>query len=73
MGSGVRHLKKRTPVDGFEREDIFYVAPDGSTMAAVLREAIYLLEEQASPWFTAFEDLGSVVLAMSENGTPAKG
>ena len=67
------HLKKRTPVDGFERADIFYVAPDGSTMAAVLREAIYLLEEQAPPWFTAFEDLGSVVLAMSDNGTPAKG
>jgi hypothetical protein len=67
------NLKKRTPVDGFERADIFYVAPDGSTTAVVLKEAIYLLEEHAPPWFTAFEDLGSVVLAMSENGTQVRG
>lgn len=67
------HLKKRTTVDGFERADIFYVAPDGSTMAAVLNEVICLLEEQAPPWFTAFEDLGSVVLAMSENAAPLRG
>jgi len=65
-------LKKRTPVDGFERADIFYVAPDGSTMAAVLRETICLLQEQGPPWFAAFEDLGSVVRAMTENQTPAK-
>src|SRR5205823_4982410 len=45
----------------------------GGTMAAVLREVICLLKEQAPPWFTAFEDLGNVVHAMSENGTPVKG
>ncbi|HBY60053.1 MAG TPA: hypothetical protein DEH78_09535 [Solibacterales bacterium] len=67
------HLQKRTPVDGFARADIFYVAPDGGTMAPVLREAIWLLEEQAPPWFKAFEDLDSVVIAMSEHGPPAKG
>lgn len=40
------HLKKRTPVDGFAREDIFYVAPDGRTMGAVMDEVLFLLERK---------------------------
>ena len=67
------HLKKRTSVDGFAREDIFYVAPDGHTMGAVMDEVLFLLEKEAPSWFAAFSDLGGVVTALSDTGANLKG
>jgi len=67
------NLKKRSPVDGFAREDIFYIAPDGRTMGAVMREVLFLLESEALPWFAAFIDLGSVVAALSGRNVSPKG
>jgi len=67
------NLKKRTSVDEFAREDIFYIAPDGRTMGAVMDEVLFLLESEAPPWFAAFSDLGNVVQALSGRDVGLKG
>jgi hypothetical protein len=67
------NLKKRTPVDGFAREDIFYIAPDGRTMGAAMGEVLFLLEREAPPWFAAFSELGNVVKALSDKDICLKG
>lgn len=59
------NLKKRTPVDRFARKDIFYIAEDGSTMGAAIREVLFLLNNEAPPWFAAFNDLAKVVRALT--------
>ena len=66
-------LKKRTPMDGFAREDIFYVAPGGRTMGAVMDEVLFLLEREAPSWFAAFDDLGTIVKALSGTDVSPRG
>ena len=56
-----KHLKKRSTVDGFERDDIFFMDADGRTAAACFREACALLSAVAIPWFDACHDLSAVV------------
>jgi hypothetical protein len=57
-------LRKRTQVDGFEREDIFYIDPEGRTTAPVLNELKYLCSEVAPLWFKANNDLDSALSRM---------
>lgn len=63
------HLKKRSPVDGFARDDIFYIDPDGHTAAACFQEVHYLLSVSAPEWFDAHNDLDGLLVRMEE---PAK-
>jgi len=58
------HLKKRTPVDGFAREDIFYIHPDGRTTACCFSEVQYLLREIAPSWFSRHNDLDGIIALM---------
>ena len=64
------NLKKRTPVDGFAREDIFYIDPAGHSTAACFREARHLLTEVAPRWFETLNDLDGLV-AWIESGADA--
>lgn len=52
-----RGLRKRSAVDGFLRDDIFFVAEDGSTTSLVLKEAIAVLQSEARSWFQKVGDL----------------
>jgi hypothetical protein len=57
-------LRKSTPVDGFAREDLFYIDPDGRTAAACFREVQRLLREFAPAWFEAQNDLDKLISRM---------
>lgn len=57
-------LRKRTPVDGFAREDIFYIHPDGRTTAHCFREVQDLLHKQASSWFSRHNALDGMLAEM---------
>lgn len=59
-------LKKRTPVDGFARDDVFYIDPDGRTTAACFLEVQGLLREFAAPWFQAQNDLEELISRMHQ-------
>jgi hypothetical protein len=50
-------LKKRTAVDGFARNDIFYIHPDGRTTHACFHEVRHLLQGVAQTWFLEHNDL----------------
>jgi len=67
------NLKKRSAVDGYARDDIFYVAADGSTMSAVLAEVLFLLKNEALPWFGAFSNLGKVLATISDESACLEG
>jgi hypothetical protein len=55
------HLKKRTLVDGFTREDIFYIDADGRTAAACFQEVRYLLSVDAPEWFADHNNLDGLL------------
>ncbi len=55
------HLEKRTPVDGFQRANIFYVDASGRTVAACLQESRTLLQKAAPLWFGLFDDLSRAI------------
>jgi hypothetical protein len=57
-------VRKRAPVDGFNREDIFYIHPDGRTTAQCFREVKYLLTEVAPSWFEARNNLDALLSRM---------
>lgn len=57
-------LKKRTPIDGFSREDIFYIDPSGHSAASCFQEVRHLLTEVAPEWFVAFNDLDGLLTRM---------
>jgi hypothetical protein len=57
-------LKKRAPIDGFPRDDIFYIDPEGKSTAACVNEACYLLMEVALPQFDSFSDLSQAIQYM---------
>lgn len=52
-----RGLRKRSAVDGFWRDDIFFVAEDGSTTSLALQESIEVLQSEARNWFQKVGDL----------------
>jgi hypothetical protein len=56
-----RELKKRTPVDGFARDDIFYIDPEGRTTANCFQELKYLCSEVTPLWFRANNDLDDIL------------
>jgi hypothetical protein len=57
-------LRKRTTVDGFKRDDIFYIHPDGRTTANCFQEVKYLLTEVAPKWFSKHNDLDGMLAGM---------
>src|SRR5580704_263095 len=57
-------LRKRTPLDGFARDDIFYIDPDGRTTAQCFYELQYLFSELAPLWFKANNDLDGLLSRM---------
>lgn len=54
-------LRKRAPVDGFERDDIFYIDPEGQTAASCFQEARRLLTDVAPVWFERLNDLETII------------
>lgn len=64
------HLNKRTTVDGFPREDIFYIDPDGFSAAAVFHEVKDLIASLALPWFTALTDVDGLIRWLSTKQRP---
>lgn len=68
-----RILKKRSSVDGFEDDFLFYIDPKGETASAVFREAVALLEEDALLWLMTLNDLGQIVEAISAEQLPGDG
>jgi hypothetical protein len=58
-------LEKRTPVDGFSRNDIFFVHPDGRTTGPCFDEVRHLLSKAAPQWFRAYNDLTSLISRMN--------
>jgi hypothetical protein len=61
-------LRKRSPIDGFDSMDIFYIDPEGHTTAAAFNELRSLIRDWAPNWFAAFED-PAVVVARVESGS----
>lgn len=61
------HLRKRTPVDGFKRDEIFFIHPDGRTTAACFAEVRSLLQDVAKNWFNAHDDLDSLIERMQRS------
>jgi hypothetical protein len=57
-------LRKRTAVDGFARDDIFYIDPEGRTTAHCFNELKYLCNEVASLWFKSNNDLDDMLSRM---------
>jgi hypothetical protein len=57
-------LRKRSPVDGFARDEIFYIDPDGGTTAHCFQELKYLFSEVAPLWFKANCDLDAILSRM---------
>ena len=66
------HLKKRSQIDRFERDDIFFVDPEGYSAAAVFNEVQYLLRERAPGWYAALGNLDAVIAWMT-GGPPPPG
>ncbi len=62
----LKGMRKRSAVDGFRRDDVFYVAADGSSVAAVFQEVKDALERTARPWFDRMHKLEDVVAAMEK-------
>jgi hypothetical protein len=57
-------LRKRAPVDGFSRDDIFYIDPEGRTTAHCFHELKHLCQEVAPLWFKANNDLDETLSRM---------
>jgi hypothetical protein len=66
-------LRKRTPVDGFARDDIFYIDPTGGTTAQCFKELKYLCSDVAPLWFKSNNDLENILSRMhrAEESSPA--
>jgi hypothetical protein len=71
----LRHvLRKRSPVDGFARDVIFYIHPDGRTTAACFQELRHLMQDFVPRWFEAqnnLDDLLSRIESAEESGSNA--
>jgi len=63
-------LRKRTPVDGFARDDVFYIDANGSTTAQCFQELKYLCTEIAPFWFKANNDLEGLLSRMQSAEEP---
>jgi hypothetical protein len=63
-------LRKRTPVDGFARDDVFYIDPDGRTTAQCFQELKYLCTEVAPRWFRRNNDLEYLLSRMRSAEEP---
>lgn len=63
-------LRKRTPVDGFARDDVFYIDPDGRTTAQCFQELKYLCTEVAPCWFRTNNDLEYLLSRMRSAEEP---
>jgi hypothetical protein len=54
-------LRKRTPVDGFARDDIFYIDPEGTTTPKCFEELKYLCSEFVPLWFNGNNNLDDIL------------
>jgi hypothetical protein len=63
-------LRKRTPVDGFAQDDIFYIDPNGRTTAQCFQELRCLSSEVAPLWFKANNDLDALLSRMRHAEEP---
>jgi hypothetical protein len=57
-------LRKRTPVDGFAQDEIFYIDSNGGTTTQCFQELKYLSSEVAPLWFKANNDLDDLLSRM---------
>jgi len=67
-------LRKSNPVDGFSRDDIFFIDPDGRTTGPCFRELSDLASNSLPHWFDEYSDVGTIIRRMetaehSESGS----
>jgi hypothetical protein len=68
-----RHsLQKRTAVDGFAREDIFFIDGDGNTTGACFDEVRWLVQHELPGWFQRHSRLHELIRQMEVAETHSK-
>lgn len=65
-------LKKRSPVDGFARKDIFSIDPDGCSADACFAEVRHLLTNVAPCWFEECSRVDRVIAWMEGTATESE-
>lgn len=65
-------LHKRTPVDGFARDDIFFIDPEGRTTASCFEELRYLATHTIPEWFEERNNVDRLIAGMSADNISAK-
>lgn len=65
-------LRKRTPVDGFARDDIFFIDPDGRTAASCFEELRQLAERTIPEWFEERNSIDRLIAGMSADSNSSK-
>ncbi len=63
------NLYKRSPVDGFDRLDIFFIDPSGRTIAPCFQELENLMGTAVPAWFENFDSI-ELLLRHKEDATP---
>ena len=57
-------LRKRSPIDGFSRDDIFFIDPDGRSAGPCFNELRHLASDSVPLWFEAYNDLNTIIHRM---------
>lgn len=63
-------LRKRSSIDGFARDDVFFIDPLGNTVAACFRETTSLLSDVAPQWFKNRNDIDHLLVEMHIGHAP---
>jgi hypothetical protein len=57
-------LRKRTPVDGFSRDELFFIDSEGRSVGPCFEELRYLVSNWLPHWFSEQNDLDSLIVKM---------
>jgi hypothetical protein len=57
-------LRKRTPVDGFSRDELFFIDSEGRSAGPCFEELRYLVSNCLPGWFNEHNDLDSLIAQM---------
>lgn len=59
-------LRKRVHQQEYPRDDVWFVAPDGSNVDQVVGDAATVIEQEGLPWFEQFVDARSVMRLLDQ-------
>lgn len=68
-----RQLRKRVQQQEYPRDDVWFVAPDGSNVDQVVEDAATVIEQEGLPWFEQFVDARSVMRLLNQPEEPDGG